>query len=250
MARTIKRTDGTVVTEKEAKPVGNPTPYRIGAIACWLVAIAMEVLAVLVFVGKIDLGFVSTMVQLIGFLVIDLIFVCVGSLLWKKANHIDPASKKNKVLFWLYNNLGVIVCAFAFVPFIIIALTDKKADKKTKTIATVVAVIALLLGSLFGIDWNPISAEEKDAAVEALGDSEVCWTTFGRVYHTSEECGHLNHSDSLTVGTVEEAIAAGKSRICKDCQARDNIIIDENAEKTTETSSEAPAEETTEEPAA
>ena len=218
MARTIKRTDGTVVTEKEAKPVGNPTPYRIGAIACWLVAIAMEVLAVLVFVGKIDLGFVSTMVQLIGFLVIDLIFVCVGSLLWKKANHIDPASKKNKVLFWLYNNLGVIVCAFAFVPFIIIALTDKNASPKSKKIAAIGAAVALAIGVLCGIDYHPFSQEKQSNAEAVLGDTQVYWTPGGSRYHLDENCSSLSNSAELKVGVVKEAIEEdGKDYLCKFC---------------------------------
>jgi len=38
-------------------------------------------------------------------IVLDLIFVIIGSLLWKKANHIDPISEKNKTKFWLWNNL-------------------------------------------------------------------------------------------------------------------------------------------------
>ena len=65
-------------------------------------------------------------------LVLDLVCVIIGSQLWKKANRTKPASKKNKFLFWLWNNMGVIVCAFAFIPFVILALTDKKADKKAQ----------------------------------------------------------------------------------------------------------------------
>ena len=244
MARTIKRTDGATVTVSEEKKIsGNPTPFRIGAIACWVAAIAFEVLAVLVFVGKVDLGFCSTMVQLIGFLVLDLICVIVGSQLWKRSNHMSPISGKNKVLFWLYNNLGLVVCAFAFVPFIVIALTDKKADKKTKTVAAVVACIALLIGGLFSVDWNPVSKEEQDGQIAALDGSEVYWTQFGRVYHSHEDCGHLNHSDTLNAGTAEEAVAAGKGRLCKTCAAKDNIVIDENAEKQGEVSEQPQSEE-------
>ena len=45
-----------------------------------------------------------------------IICLIIGSLLWKKANHIDPASEKNKVKFFLWNNMGLIVAVFAFVP--------------------------------------------------------------------------------------------------------------------------------------
>ena len=229
----IKRADGTEVTAKTAKAVGNATGYRVGAIVAWVFAIAFEVLAVLALFGVIGITFMSTLTFIIVLLVLDLACVIVGSLLWKKANHINPASKKNKVKFWLWNNLGLIVCAFAFVPFVVLALTNKEADKKTKTVAAVVAVVALLIGSLFGFEWNPVSEEEKDSQIAALEEADiddVYWTKFGKVYHTSTECGHLNHSDELTVGSVEEAIAAGKTRLCKTCQARDNIVIAENAD--------------------
>ena len=142
--------------KKAAAPVGNATGFRVGAIALWVVALACEVLAYLVFIGKVNLNFIPSMAQLIAFLVIDLICVIAGSLLWKKANHIKPASEKNKLLFWLWNNMGLIVCAVCFIPFVVLALINKDADKKTKTIATVVAVIALLLGGAFSIDYNPV----------------------------------------------------------------------------------------------
>ena len=53
--------------------------------------------------------------------VLDLVFVIIGAQLWKKANKIKPASEKNKFLFWLWNNMGVIACAVAFIPFVILA---------------------------------------------------------------------------------------------------------------------------------
>lgn len=207
---------------KEAAPVGNATGLRVGAVILWILAIAFEVLAILVFTGTINITFMSTIVAIIILLVLDLICVIVGAQLWKKANRIDPASKKNKLKFWLWNNLGLIVAAFAFIPFIIIALTDKKADKKTKTIAIVVAIIALLIGGLCSYDWNPISAEEKDAAVAAISGN-VYWTPFGHVYHTHEDCQALNNSDTLTTGNVEEAIAANRGRLCAFCAKRDEI---------------------------
>ena len=226
--KTIKRTDGSTVTVKPAAPVaeeGSATKYRIGAIALWVLAIAFEVLAVLVLFGKIAITAIPTLALIIIFLVLDLACVSVGSTLWKKANRIDPASEANKVKFWLWNNMGLIVTAFAFVPFVILTLTNKNADKKTKAIATVVAIIALLVGGLVSYDWNPISAEQKAEAVETLGDQFVYWSPFGTVYHTDPDCSHLNHSDTLTEGKVDEAIEANKTRLCKTCAARDGIEI-------------------------
>ena len=231
----ITRVDGKTATVKDAKPVGNAGGYRAGAVILWLAAIALEVVAVLVLFSKIEITFMNPLYFIIGALVLDLVCVIIGSQLWKKANHIAPASEKNKVKFWLWNNMGLIVCAFAFVPFIIIALTNKEADKKTKTIAAVVAIVALLIGGVASVDWNPISAEEKEAAIAAL-NQDVYWTRFGGVYHTSTECSHLNNSDELFTGNVEQAIADGKTRLCKTCEKRDNIVIEkgEEAEKTEE----------------
>lgn len=244
MAETKKKTiisadDGNEVeagskksNKKAAKPVGNATGLRIGAIALWVAAIGLEVLAILILNGTINWTFMPSMWQLIIALALDLTCVIIGSQLWKKANRIKPASKKNKLKFWLWNNMGVIVCAFAFIPFIILALTDKNSDKKTKAIATVVAVIALLIGGLASYDWDPVSQEDLDAASAAITD-DVYWSTFGKVYHTHDDCQALNHSDTLTYGTVEQAVAANRTRLCAFCAKRDDItgvVTDQNVE--------------------
>lgn len=231
-------------TVKPADPESSPKPaapvqgksgaagYRIGAVILWIAAIAFEVIAVLLLFGKIEWTFLPTLALIIIALVLDLICVIVGSLLWKKSNLLDPASKKNKVKFWLWNNMGLIVCAFAFIPFVILALTNKNADKKTKTIAAIVAVIALLIGGLFSYDWNPISAEEKQDAITEYSGVDVYWTTFGKVYHLSEDCSALNHSDELTVGTVEQAIEANRTRVCKFCEKKYGEEVEDKAVET------------------
>lgn len=208
--------------KKAAAPVGNAGGLRAGAIILWVVALVFEVLAFLVLIGKINLKFMPSLYQIIAFLVLDLVCVIIGSQLWKKANHIKPASEKNKLKFWLWNNMGLIVCAVAFIPFVILALTNKEADKKTKAIATVVAVIALLIGGVASYDWNPVSEEQQQAAMEAISD-DVYWSPFGKVYHTHEDCSSLNQSDSLTYGTVEQAIAEGRTRLCSFCAKKDDI---------------------------
>jgi len=210
----------------QAKPApenGNPMGLRIGAVILWVAAIIFEVLAILIVAGKINMTFLPVKWQLIVMIVLDLICVIVGAQLWKKANHIDPVSEQNKVKFWLWNNMGVIACVVAFVPIIILMLANKNLDKQTKVLCTVVAVIALLIGGLVSYDWNPISLEQKEAAVEALGDTDVYWAPFGKVYHTHEDCQALNHSETLTFGTVDQAIAAGRTRLCSFCAGRDQI---------------------------
>ena len=210
-------------TVQQAKPVGNATGLRIGAIVLWVLAIGFEVMALLVVLGKLGITFLPSIWQLIIFIVLDLACVIIGSRLWIKANHIKPASEKNKFLFWLWNNMGVIVAVIAFVPLVIILLTNKNLDKKTKAIAVVVAIIALLIGGLASYDFNPVSQEQQQAAISVLGDEQVYWAPFGHVYHTHEDCQALNQTDTLTVGSVEEAIAANRTRLCSFCARRDEI---------------------------
>ena len=214
-----------------APPVGNATGLRVGAIILWVFAIVFEILGVLVLFGKINLKFMPQMYQLILFIVLDLICVIIGAQLWKKANHIKPASEKNPFLFWLWNNMGVVVCCFAFVPFIILLLTNKDIDKKTKTIAVVAAAVALLIGGATSIDYNPVSLEQQEAAMEAISD-DVYWSPFGKVYHTHDDCQALNQSEQLTYGTVEQAIAAGRTRLCSFCAKRDEItgVVTDNVD--------------------
>ena len=220
-AETTVTADGKKV--QQAKPVGNSKALRFGAIALWVVALVFEILAILVVVGKINLKFMPTIWQLICLLALDFILVIIGSQLWKKANHISPMSEKNKFLFWLWNNMGVIAAIICFAPIIIIMLTNKDLDKKTKVIATVVAVIMVLIAGLASYDFNPVSKEDQQAAINELGDQMVYWAPFGKVYHTHTDCGALNQTDTLTEGTVEQAIAANRTRICSFCAHRDAI---------------------------
>ena len=230
-----KKTHNIVQTEStgakpqvvQTKPAGNATGYRVCAIVLWLLAIVCEVLAVLYLFGKLEITFLPTLWVLIILIVLDLAFVIIGSQLWKKANHIKPASKKNPTLFWLWNNMGVIVACFAFIPLIILMLTNKDLDKKTKTIAVIAAIVALLIGGAASVDYNPISQEEQAAAVDTI-EGNVYWTQFGKVYHTHEDCPHLNNSDTLYTNNVSEAIAAGRTRLCKTCAAKDGVEVDEN----------------------
>lgn len=202
---------------------------RIVAWILWVLALVCEVLALMVFIGKIDLGFCSQMAQLIGFLVIDFILVVVGAQFWKKANHLDPISEANKVKFWLWNNMGIIVCCIAFIPFIIYVLfIDKDADPKLKKVASIAAAIALALGIGLSADWHPVSQEGLEQAQQTLAGTDVYWTQFGSVYHTDLDCQHLSRSSEVFQGDVATAISEGKTRLCKTCAKNADISIDDN----------------------
>ncbi|MBR4769063.1 MAG: hypothetical protein IK088_08815 [Lachnospiraceae bacterium] len=222
----------------------NALPYRIFAVVFWVLALACEVFAVLFFTHKVEFSFTTEnpgwMISWIAALVLDLVFLIIGSSLWKKANHMDPASKKNKVRFFLHNNLGVIVAAFAFIPFIILALLDKNADKKSKLIAVIVAAVALVTGGLVSVDWNPISQEEM---LEAAGVDTVYWTASGTVFHAYEDCPHLNHSAELFTGTSTTAIEQKKTRLCKTCENRAAKEAEEGVESVKDAIEDAKGEE-------
>ena len=251
-ATTPAEKPSTKTAAKAATPVtaadkSSAKTKRILAVVFWVLAIACEVLAVLVFIGKIDLKFISQMAQLIAFLVIDFILVVVGAQFWKQANHMDPVSEQNKVKFWLWNNMGVIVCCFAFIPFLIYVLfIDKNADPKMKKVAAIVAAVALVLGIGISYDWNPVSEEGIAQAESTLGDTSVYWTQFGSVYHLDTECQHLNRSSELFEGDVATAIEKGKTRLCKTCAKNFNIEIADNGAILTTTPLTAAVEEVVE----
>lgn len=212
-------------TVKPAKKRGNATGKRIGAVILWVLAIACEILGILSYFGKVTITFIPTLAFIIGVIVLDLVFVIIGSQLWKNANHIDPVSEKNKVKFFLWNNMGLIVACFAFIPYLILLIKDKdKLDKKTKTIAIIAAAVALLIGGLSSVDWNPVSEESKAQAINEI-DGNVYWTQFGKVYHIDADCQHINNSDAYYEGTVEEAINDNRTRLCKTCAKKHNIDI-------------------------
>ncbi|MBQ7612128.1 MAG: hypothetical protein IJU92_03535 [Spirochaetaceae bacterium] len=201
----------------QAKPVGNATGLRIGAFILWALGLACEVVGILFLLQKIMIPEAYLLWALIGALVLDMIFVIIGSQLWKRANHIDPASEKNKLAFWCQNNLGVIISVIAFAPIIILILLNKDADKKTKAIATVVAVAALAITGLSSYDWNPVSQEDLARATGYFQGREVYYTPGGKVYHATEDCGYLKNSTTIEKGGVESAFEHNKTRLCKSC---------------------------------
>lgn len=231
-ATTGQQTTKEQAAKEVAQALANQTHQstvglRIGAIVLWVLAIGFEILALLVAVEKFAPKFLDSMplwVPVVVLLVLDLICLIIGSQLWKKANHINPMSEKNKALFWLWNNLGLIVAVLAFVPFIVILATNKDADPKIKKVGAIVAVAALLIGGASSIDYNPVSKEQKEAAMEAI-TTTVYWTNTrsGKAYHTHEDCQTLNQTDELVAGSVEQAIAANRVKLCYFCAKRDGL---------------------------
>lgn len=229
--KTAKKAEETAETEgknvkkvetlSKAEEKSKATTLRIVSIILWIVAIACEVLAILCLFKALRLPGLSQMWWMIIFIVIDLICCVIAALLWKKASHLDPFKKtNNKVGFFILTQLGVIMAAICFIPLIILVLTSKdKLDKKSKLIVTIVAIVALLIAGLIGADFNPISAEEKAQAEQAL-TGDVYWTAFGHKYHSFEDCHTIANSTTVYSGSVTAAIDNGCSELCYYCAKR------------------------------
>ena len=226
-AEPAKKPQQTIVTPN--KPTGGSTVgLRIGAIVLWIVAIAFEILAIMAITKNFTIQFTKNgntnmLIILFGCIVLDMAACIIAAQLWKKANHIKPMSeKRGKFLFYVWNELGVIMACVCFIPLIILLLKNKNLDKKTKIIAVIVAIVALLISGAASADYNPITAEEKDAAEEQI-TTDVYWTQFGHKYHLNidEEGGCPYVRDSATVfkGSVTEAIEGGRTAICSYCAA-------------------------------
>lgn len=198
------------------------TKLRIIAIICRIIAIAFEIIGILRLTETINW---FSNLEVVTFVLIaiwlDLLFFVPGSLLWKKANHIDPASEKNKTKFWLWNNLGSILSVLAFLPIIIFVLTDKKLDKKSKTLVTSVAVIALAIAWLTGYDFDPISSEQLELAEQEVLQVSPSWTVYwaehSKKYHVDKDCPAFSNSETVYEGTVRDAYERNLTEPCRRC---------------------------------
>lgn len=131
---------------------------RIYAALSWIVAIGTEIAGiVLLKQHKFDHG---NLALLIGLLVVIAVFAIAGSLMWKKANTHDPASRADGFRFFFQNQLGAIITMIAFLPLIVLIFMDKDMDPKNKKIAGGVGVVLALLATLIGIDFKPPSTEQ------------------------------------------------------------------------------------------
>lgn len=197
---------------------------RLFAILAWVIAIAGEIFAILKLIHN------ETLVWLIVAIVVILILAVTGSMLWKKSNRLDPASEKDKVKFFIQNQLGAILGVLAFLPLVIAIFMNKDIDKKTKGIAGVIAVIALLIAGITGIDFNPPSIEkytaqinQQDSVLSKLtpGHNLVYLAKEGTVYHIYRDCQYIRNREGVIQATIRQAFEQrGLSQLCKVCEKR------------------------------
>ncbi|GAA5149464.1 hypothetical protein GCM10025768_12730 [Microbacterium pseudoresistens] len=217
------------------------TTFRWIAVLLWVIAIALEVVAIFwllrqrEFVGEDgklvrnpESGLLETenataqfpqwaFITLLVFLVVIAILAITGSVLWKKANRLDPARRSETVRFFVQNQLGAIIAIIAFLPLVILIFLNKDMDKGQKTTAGIIGIVLAAAAVALGIDYNPASVEQYTAdqstVIQLLGEDQVVWVDGGSVYHVCEEVSDIQTGSDKRVGTTAEAIEAGKSRL-------------------------------------
>ncbi len=211
----------TPTAEAKAKATKN----RIIALVLWALAIALELFAIFWVMRPpfdelaANQGFATwRWWLLIGIIAVMGVLAIVGSQLWKKANHLDPASRKETVRFFVQNQLGAIIAIIAFLPLIILVFTNKDMNAQQRNIAGIVGVVVGLAAVLLGIDFTPLSQEqaavESQVVTELTGQDEVWWSAGGDVMHLCEGVSDLqNVTTEVSHGTTADAFAAGKEGI-------------------------------------
>lgn len=156
-------------------------------------------------------------ITLLVLLVIIAALSITGSVLWKKANRLDPARRADKTRFFVQNQLGAIIAVVAFLPLVILIFLNKDMDKGQKATAGIVGVVLAALAVFIGADFNPPSVEQytadQSAVIQLLGKDEVVWVDGGKVYHVCDEVPAIQTGSEIRTGTTAQAVEAGKIRL-------------------------------------
>ena len=223
--------------EEESGKKKNTVIFRILAFVCWaLAAVAMY----LPYIG-LNLPFGAVRVLFLDAennwlpCIIDIIvagILCVvGARLWVHANHIHPTKSHNKVVQFIWNQLGVIMAGIIFAPLAIILIANRKdLPQKTKTIVAAVLALVFVGASAGSADYHPITQDEVDSVVQQLteeaegygftdGDG-VRWTKYGNCYHIFSDCQTIRNSENFTDGSIQDAVDSNRARLCTYCMKR------------------------------
>jgi len=208
----------------EKSPKERATGKRILAAVFWLIAITFEVLVILTLNGSLYIVD-NLLIPLIVGIVLILVFLIIGSHFWKKANRIDPPSKENKLKFYLWSQMGLIVAVIAFFPLVILLLKNKELDQTTRKIVVAIAIVAMLIAGAASTDFTPVSSEDlEQARLESYSIGEegtTYWTRWGTRYHFDVDCRALARSEVIFEGTIEEAFEANRVTPCSFCAVID-----------------------------
>ncbi len=218
---------------KPETPIFTPTPEakaqatrnRMIALGLWFVAIVLEIVAIFWLLRPPFDELVASQgfpqwrwYTLIGFVVVIGILAVGGSLLWKAANRLDPASRKETVRFFIQNQLGAFIALLAFLPLIAMIFLNKDMDSKQKGIAGGAAIVVAIIATAMGVDFKPLSQEqaavESQVVTQLVGQDLVWWSAGGNVVHLCEAASDIaNAQTAVSSGPVSDAFAAGKAGI-------------------------------------
>lgn len=225
--------------EQESGKKKNTVIFRILAFVCWaLAAVAMY----LPYIG-LNLPFGAIRVLMLdpqnNWLpcIIDIIvagILCVvAARLWIHANHIHPTKSHNKVVQFIWNQLGIIMAGIIFAPLAIFLIVNRKdLPQKTKTIVAAVLAVVFVGASAGSADYHPVTQDQVNSVVQQLteeaegygfvdGDG-VRWTKYGNCYHIFSDCQTIRNSnpDNCTDGSIEDAVDSNRARLCTFCMKR------------------------------
>lgn len=230
--------------EQETGKKKNTVLWRVLSFVMWALAIVAMYLPQL---GDLELPFgAMRMLVLKNYtpMIIDIVVavaLCIGAaLLWKKANHIHPVKSHNKVVQFVWNQLGLIMAFLIFfVIGLVLILKNDKLDAKTKKIAiAALAAITLLVGGV-SADYHPVTQDEVDKVTQEYNidtqDPDGCfWTTYGKKYHLygngEDGCPALRNTtdENLHHTSLQEAWDNNRGELCSFCakKAADNNLTD------------------------
>ncbi len=176
---TPEETDVTKAWQATQDQKGKAKKLRLFAGLSFLTAFAGEIFGIVMLLR--DTFNQGNMALLIGIFVFVAIFAILGSVLWKKANRHDPASKADGFKFFVQNQLGAILTILAFLPLLALVFLDKDMDPNTKKIAGGVGVALAALATFIGVDFNPPSVEQYTedmnacaAQIKAKEETSAC----------------------------------------------------------------------------
>lgn len=230
--------------EQETGKKKNTVLWRVLSFVMWALAIVAMYLPQ---IGDLELPFgAMRMLVLKNYtpMIVDIVVavaLCIGAaLLWKKANHIHPVKSHNKVVQFIWNQLGLIMAFLIFfVIGLVLILKNDKLDAKTKKIAiAALALITILVGAV-STDYHPVTQDEVDKVTQEYNidqnDPDGCfWTTYGKKYHLygngEDGCPSLRNTtdENLHHTSLQEAWDNNRGELCSFCakKAADSSLTD------------------------
>ena len=115
----------------------SPVPYRVAAFALWIIAIAVEVLAILVVGGRLEAPFFPDATWLYGVVAVVgcLLFTLDAQRMWKKAGAIKPLSSQALI--------GVVMASAGFALWALFFCASKNVPGSNKLAGIVAACVVV-----------------------------------------------------------------------------------------------------------